>query len=56
MLVEMPAEAREQELTAKRKMAAYRMEFAALRKVERLESQLIRARARAAMPPRALTA
>lgn len=56
MLVEMLAEAREQELNTRKKMAAYRMEFAALREVERLEAQLIRARARAAMPPRALTA
>ena len=56
MLIGMLAEAREQELNAKKKIAAYRMELAALRQIERLEAQLIRARARAAMPSTALTA
>lgn len=53
MLEELYLQARERELTVARTMIAFRMEADALRRVERLEAQLVKARARAALMPTA---
>ncbi|MGD9933919.1 MAG: hypothetical protein AB7T37_09375 [Dehalococcoidia bacterium] len=56
MLEVLLMEARRRESIAAEPMMAHRMELEALRQVDRLETQLVRARARAATIPAAISA